>query len=329
MHIPDGFLDARTIALTAGLSAAGLAAALRQTRSHLPRRHVPLMGLTAAVIFAAQMLNFPVALGTSGHLMGAVLAAVLVGPAAAVVVMTAVLVVQCLVFSDGGITALGANVFNMAIIGSIGGWGIYRVLCHVFRTRRGMLLAASFAAWCSTVLAALCCAGELAASGTAKASLVFPAMANIHMLIGLGEATITAMVLAAVMRTRPELLALGEPSRRFPVAALPAEPAAPAIRWWPIIAYGLLIALGLAIFVAPFASEWDDGLESVARTFGFADRATQILHGIAPDYLMPGISRAALAVAAAGALGTLLAFGLSMLLAHLLVPRAATARATP
>jgi len=128
MHIPDGFIDAKTAATTALLSAAGVGLALRQARRSLPARRVPLLGLAAAFLFAAQMVNFPVAGGTSGHLVGGVLVAALLGPSAAIVVLTTVLIVQCFLFADGGVLALGANVFNMAIIGAAGGYAIYRLV---------------------------------------------------------------------------------------------------------------------------------------------------------------------------------------------------------
>src|SRR5437763_9509310 len=126
MHIPDGFLDAKTALCAAAVSSLGVGVALRRARLHLPPRRVPLMGLAAAFVFAAQMLNFPVAGGTSGHLVGGVLTAVLLGPSAAVLVMTCVLIVQCLMFADGGLMALGANVFNMAIVSVCGGYAVFR-----------------------------------------------------------------------------------------------------------------------------------------------------------------------------------------------------------
>lgn len=250
MHIPDGFLDAKTALATTALAATGVGVALAQARRQLPPRQVPLLGVTAAFVFAAQMLNFPVAGGTSGHLIGAVLAGVLVGPGAAVIALTAVLVVQCFLFSDGGVTALGANIFNMAIIGGFGGTTIYRFVRRFGRGRRGVILAAAFAAWCSTVLAAISCAGQLAWSGTAAWSVVFPAMAGVHMLIGIGEAVITGLVVGAILRARPELM---ETEYTPPLHAL---------------AFGLIVALGLAVFVAPFACRWPDGLEKVALTLG-------------------------------------------------------------
>src|SRR5512145_1942343 len=152
MHIPDGFLDARTLVTAAGLSAVGLAIALRAVRRNLPPRRVPLLGLAAAFVFAAQMLNFPVAAGTSGHLIGAALAAVLLGPAAAIVAMTAVLLLQALMFADGGITALGANVLNLAVIAPLVAYSVYRAIRGVAGDgRQATLLATGFAAWCSTM----------------------------------------------------------------------------------------------------------------------------------------------------------------------------------
>jgi cobalamin biosynthesis protein CbiM len=132
MHIPDGFIDGKTAAVTAVISAAGVGFALRQVRRELPPRRVPLLGLAAAFLFAAQMVNFPVAGGTSGHLVGGTLVAALLGPSAAVVVVTTVLIVQCFLFQDGGVMALGANIFNMAIVNSVIGYVIYRVVCQVW-----------------------------------------------------------------------------------------------------------------------------------------------------------------------------------------------------
>src|SRR5512140_3489193 len=147
MHLPDGILDARTTVVTAGFAAAGLGLALRQVRTSLPPRQMPMLGQAGGFIFAAQMLNCPVAGGTSGHLMGGPLAAVLLGPAPAVVVMTCVLVVQALAFSDGGLTALGANAFNMGIVATLGGWLVFRLLTKPIpgQETRVNVFAAAFA----------------------------------------------------------------------------------------------------------------------------------------------------------------------------------------
>ena len=152
MHVPDGFLDARTLVATAAVASLAVGLALRSVRRNLPPRRVPLIGLAAAFVFAAQMLNFPVAAGTSGHLIGAALASVLLGPAAAVVAMSAVLLLQALMFADGGITALGANVLNLAVVAPLAGYGVYRAVRALAGAGpRATLLAAGFAAWCSTL----------------------------------------------------------------------------------------------------------------------------------------------------------------------------------
>jgi cobalt/nickel transport system permease protein len=319
MHIPDGFLDAKTAATTAVLSASGLGVALRQARISLPAQRVPLMGLAAAFVFAAQMLNFPVLGGTSGHLVGATLAAVLLGPSAAVIVLTAVLVVQCFLFADGGVTTLGANIFNMAIVGSITGYAVYRGVRRLFAGLRGTVLAAAFAAWCSTVVAAVSCAGQLAWSGTLRWPVAFPAMANVHMLIGVGEAIITALVIVAVAHARPELVEANGASR--PGVAGERWPRSER-GWGELVVYGTLIALGLALFVAPFACPWPDGLDKVAQAFGFAERAAQqpIMPAPMPEYRIPGVGSTSAATALAGAIGTVAVFVLAVALARALVP---------
>ena len=310
MHIPDGFLDAKTAAATGALAAGGIGTALYQVRRQLPRRKIPLLGLAAAFVFAAQMLNFPVAGGTSGHLIGGVLTAVLLGPGAAVVVLASVLIVQCLLFADGGLTALGANIFNMGLVGGAAGYWIFRAVRTVFPGTRGIVMGAAFAAWCATVLASIFCAGELALSGTVPWGLAFPAMAGVHMLIGVGEALITALVIVAITRTRPELLEVQTAEQSL-------------ARYGPFLAFGLLISIGLALFVAPFACPWPDGLDKVSQALGFEHRAAahSIVASPLSDYHLPGIASAALATSLAGAIGTVIVFLLAFLLARWLVPK--------
>jgi cobalt/nickel transport system permease protein len=309
MHIPDGVMDGRTAVATMALSAAGLSLALRHTRLHLPPQRVPLMGLAGAFVFSAQMLNFPVVGGASGHLVGSVLTAVLLGPSAAVVVISAVLIVQCLMFNDGGVTALGANVFNMAIISAAGGYAVYDGVGRVFRGRRGQVLAASFAAWCGTVLGAVACAGEIAMSGATTWSKVLPAMAGVHMFIGVGEGVLTGIVLVAIGQLRPELL----PDR---------DTAGSSRRYAVLAAYGLLISLGFALFVAPVASQSPDALERIVGAQGFATAFTgrPALAAPIPDYRMPGLGSATTATSVAGAIGTVVVFCVSLVLARVLVP---------
>jgi len=311
MHIPDGFIDGKTAVTAAAISAAGVGLALRQVRRELAPRRVPLLGLAAAFLFAAQMVNFPVAGGTSGHLMGGVLVAALLGPSAAIVVLTAVLIVQCFLFADGGVSALGANLLNMGILGAGGGYLAYRLVSSRIRGLRGQVTGVAFGGWVSTVLAAVGCAGELAWSHTVAWSAGFPMMASVHMVIGLGEGLISALAFAAIARTRPEIVAERTPASG---GTLPGG----------VLRYGLLVALGLAVFVAPFASPWPDGLESVAAKLGFDGHgASAIVHAPAANYRVPGIHSAAGATALAGALGTLVVLVLALALGRVLVRKTA------
>lgn len=203
MHIPDGFLDAKvwtTLGVVSGLT---LALAVKKTSRGWGEKQIPLMGIVSAFVFAAQMLNFPVAGGTSGHFMGGVLAAILLGPFSGLLVMSSVLMVQCLVFQDGGLTALGANIFNMGIIGAILGYYIY---LGILKAVKRMSISSFIASWLSIVLASSACTVELAISGTVPLKVAFPAMAGVHSLIGIGEGIITALVLGFILRTREDLL---------------------------------------------------------------------------------------------------------------------------
>ncbi len=303
MHIPDGFLDVKTSATAAVLSAAGCALALSRLRKRMPPQRIPLMGVTAAFIFAAQMINFPVAGGTSGHLIGGVLAAVLVGPSAAVIVLASVLVVQCFLFADGGVLSLGANVLNMAVVAPLLGIAVERLLRMVLPSLRGRLLAAGFAGWCSTVAAATCAAGELAWSGTAPWGVAFPAMFHVHMLIGVGEGVITMLVLSALLRLRPELLQEKPAVQDRGAAAL--------------VGYGALVIVALVVFVLPFASGWPDGLQRVAAVLGFDHKA--VASGAPLEgYRVPGIDTLGPATVISGLVGAALVFVLAYFLARFL-----------
>ncbi|MFC1872113.1 energy-coupling factor ABC transporter permease [Chloroflexota bacterium] len=207
MHIPDGFLVVPVIAVTGLASAGGLTVAVRVTGRKLKEKQVPLMGIMAAFIFAAQMLNVPVAGGTSGHVMGAAIAAILVGPWAAVIIMSVVLITQSLIFQDGGLLALGANIFNMGIVAPMVAYYFYRMLETVFsKSHLGRTLAGFGAAWISVVLASLLCALELGVSGLAPFSAVIPAMLSVHAVIGVVEGGVTVAVLRLVMVARADIL---------------------------------------------------------------------------------------------------------------------------
>lgn len=209
MHVPDGFLNLPTSAATAVVAAAGVGLAVRGARRELDERTAPLAGLTAAFIFAAQMLNFPVAAGTSGHLLGGALAAILVGPWTATLCVTVVLIVQAFLFADGGITALGTNITLMALIGVWVGWGIFRLAMKVLPKKLATVpIAGAVGGFVSVPVAALAFAGLFAVGGTVPipAGTVALAMGSIHLLIGIGEAFITAAALAAVLAVRPDLV---------------------------------------------------------------------------------------------------------------------------
>jgi cobalt/nickel transport system permease protein len=210
VHIPDGFVNLPTSAGFGAAAASGIWYSLRRAATVLDDRRIPLAGLAAAFVFAAQMVNFPVAAGTSGHLLGGVLAAVLLGPWLGSIVVTVVLVVQALVFADGGLSALGLNVFNMAIVATIGGWYVYRAVLRMLPDKDASVpLAAGIAAGISVVLAALGFTLQYAiggAGGTAVTT-VLGAMVGVHVLIGIGEGLITALVVGAVTASRPDLVA--------------------------------------------------------------------------------------------------------------------------
>lgn len=208
MHIPDGFLDTKTWVGIGGISAIFIGIAVRKTNKKISEKHIPLLGVMAAFVFAAQMFNFPVGSGTSGHFMGAALIAILLGPWASVLIMTTVLIVQCLIFQDGGITALGANIFNMGIVGGFLGYYVNSIIRLFNMGKKGIFIGGFTAAWCSLMLSAICCAIELAISGTAPLKIVVPAMAGIHAIIGIGEGFITVATLSLLMKVRPDLLTL-------------------------------------------------------------------------------------------------------------------------
>jgi cobalt/nickel transport system permease protein len=209
MHIPDGFIDGTTSAGAAVVAAGGLGATLRRAGEVLDERRVPLAGLVAAFVFAVQMLNFPVASGTSGHLLGGALAAVLVGPAVGAVCVSVVLAVQALLFADGGLSALGLNILNMALVTAFGGYAVFVLARRVMsRAPSSVVLAAGIAAAISVVLSAVAFTLEYAVGGTGTASVptVAGTMVGVHVLIGIGEGVITALVVGAVLATRPDLV---------------------------------------------------------------------------------------------------------------------------
>jgi cobalamin biosynthesis protein CbiM len=209
MHIPDGFIDVQTSAIFAGVAAAGVATALKGARTQLDEKTAPLAGLTAVFIFAVQMLNFPVAAGTSGHLIGAVLAAVLVGPWAATLALTIVLLVQAFLFADGGLTALGLSVFNMSLLAVWAGYGTFILIRKILpKNKASVSIAAAIGALISVPVAAIGFTIQyaLGATATYSTSTVLTAMVGTHMLIGIGEAIITGLTVSAVLASRSDLV---------------------------------------------------------------------------------------------------------------------------
>lgn len=209
LHAPDGFLSLPVAIVMWIVTLLVIAYAVRQTNRTLDERAVPLLGVMAAFIFAAQLFNVPVLGGTSGHLLGGVLAAVLLGPWAGTLVMTAVVAVQALLFQDGGLLVMGANIFNMGVIGTLGGYALYRSIASLLGgEERGRLPAAGIAAWTSVVVGAVAIAVQLGVSGVTPLEIALPAMVGAHLVIGVVEALITAAALAFIGVTRADLFRL-------------------------------------------------------------------------------------------------------------------------
>ncbi|MFG2474206.1 energy-coupling factor ABC transporter permease [Streptomyces fagopyri] len=288
MHVPDGFINAPVSAATGLVAAGAVAVSLRGARRELDERTAPLAGLVAAFIFAVQMLNFPVAAGTSGHLLGGALAAILVGPFTGVLCVSVVLLMQGILFADGGLTALGVNITDMAIVTTVVSYAVFRGLLKVLpRRRRSITVAAFVSALLSVPAAAVVFTLIYALGGTTDVAIgkVATAMIGVHVLIGIGEAVITALTVGAVIAVRPDLVygarglrqrlklrVDGELVDAATDAATPARPTAPVSRRKVWIT-GLVTSLVLAGFVSFYASASPDGLEKVAKDQGIDQRA--------------------------------------------------------
>jgi cobalt/nickel transport system permease protein len=299
MHIPDGFLSLPIALFCWGAAIVLVAIAIRRTRDQLGERQVPLMGVMAAFIFAAQMINFPVAGGTSGHLLGGALAAITLGPWAGMLVMASVIGVQGLLFQDGGLVVMGANILNMGLLTVLIGYGLYRGVAGQSRGVR--LTVAGVAAWLSVMAAALATSLELWLSGTSALRIVIPAMLGIHAFIGIGEALITVAALAFIMQTRPDLLEVKAEARGG--------------RGW--VVAGLIIAL-LVVFLAPLASADPDGLERIAMDMGFIGQGVGASYQIFPDYTIPFLGETAISTILAGVIGMLVVAALTVIAVRLL-----------
>jgi cobalt/nickel transport system permease protein len=311
MHIPDAVLDPKVAVATGAIAAAGFAAGMRSLEKQLGERTTVLMGIMSAFVFAAQMVNFPVGpLPISGHLLGGVLAAVMLGPWAGAVVIGAVLIVQCFLFGDGGLTALGANFLNMGLIGAVGGYAIYDPIRRAIGGRSGTLIGAMVAAWFAVLLASGAFAIELAfSSGWSHFFETLSWMALVHAGIGLGEAIVTGLVVRFILLTRPDLVYASDVAESFGEKPRPIQ----------IMVAGLGIALATVVFLAPFASEHPDGLEYVGEKLGFLkDGSPSLIRAPIPDYQLPFVSggHVQLATALAGVMGTVAVFTLGLGLAR-------------
>ncbi|MFJ7130372.1 energy-coupling factor ABC transporter permease [Streptomyces sp. NPDC098101] len=332
MHVPDGFINAPVSAVAGVVAAGAVAVSLRGARRELDERTAPLAGLVAAFVFAVQMLNFPVAAGTSGHLLGGALAAILVGPWTGVLCISVVLLMQGVLFADGGLTALGVNIDVMGVVTVVVAYALFRGLVLVLpRTRRSVTAASFVAALVSVPAAAVAFTLVYAVGGTTDVPVgkVLTAMVGVHVLIGIGEAIITMLTVGAVLAVRPDLVygarGLTAPLKlRVDGELVDAEPAAPAApahgspkKLW---IGGVVTALVLAGFVSFYASADPDGLEKVAADQGIDAKAEEYEHATADsplaDYGVRGVDAERLSGGLAGVIGvgTTLAVGTGVFL---------------
>jgi len=295
LHIPDGFLTIIVSLIFWLITIVMVGLAVSKTNKSLGEKQVPLMGVMAAFIFAAQMLNFPIAGGTSGHFLGGALAAIVLGPWAGILVMTAVVGVQGLLFQDGGLLVMGANIFNMGILTAVIGFGLYRLVVHQKRGVR--LVVAGGGAWIATMAAALVASLQLWLSGTTRLEIVLPAMLGVHALIGVGEGLITVAALAYIEQTRPDLLNAEKTTRE-------------GGRGW--IVGSVLVTLA-AVLISPLASGSPDGLERVAENLGFLGSGQDAPYQILPDYTIPFLGETAVSTILAGVVGAVILMGLLIL----------------
>jgi cobalt/nickel transport system permease protein len=308
MHIPDGYLSPDVCAATGAVAAVAVGVSIYKLRDVLADRVVPLTGMMAAMIFAGQMVNFQlVVVPVSGHLIGGVLAGLILGPWAGCLALTMVLIVQRFLFSDGGLFSLGANILHMAVIGSIGGYAVASIVRRFFRNSRvGTIVGAVIASWVTVVAAAALICVEFGLSHSTenfKFGNLFAPMVAIHSLIGVGEALITGTVVAYVLAQRPDLiLTAAAEARRGLISGVGRVTAA-----------GIVAALCVGAFVAPFTSQLPDGLEAVAEKLGFSDLGKSAW-SVFSDYknLLPTENWQSLSVSLAGVVGTLSVFLLAI-----------------
>ena len=307
MHVPDGFLDASTSLATGAIAVGAVGLCLKRAEREIAETGPALAGLTAAFVFGGQMVNFPVGAGTSGHLIGAALAAALVGPWTAVICITVVLLVQALLFADGGLTALGTNITLMAVVGVSVGYLVMRAVLRVLRRREGAVVpAAAIGALAGVPASAVAFTALYAAGGAVAVPIgtLAGAMIGWHLVIGIGEAVITGAVLAAVLASRPDLVYLARISAP-PEPGLERPAARPGRN---VLVAGGLVTLVVAGVVSLAASASPDGLEFVSEALGFGESAQASATAGSPlaDYGVAGVPDAALAAGLAGVIGVVL-----------------------
>jgi cobalt/nickel transport system permease protein len=288
LHIPDGFLSLTISIVFWIVTAIIVSLAVKHSQETLKQRQIPLMGIMAAFLFAAQMINFPVAGGTSGHLLGGALAAIILGPWPGMLVMTSVIGLQALLFQDGGLIVMGANIFNMGLITSAIGYGLYAIFQN--KSRKIQLGTIAVASWLSVIASALFTSLQLWLSGVSPARIVFPAMLSVHTLIGIGEALISVAAFSFILQVRPDLIKQTIPAKSNNLG-------------WAAI--GILITIAV-VLLSPFASANPDGLERVADDLGFIELAQNSPLTIFSDYLIPSIANAGLSTILAGVIGVMI-----------------------
>jgi cobalt/nickel transport system permease protein len=310
VHIPDGFLNGATSAGTAVMAAGSVGLSIRKAGAYLQENRIALTGLVAAFVFALQMLNFPVGAGTSGHLLGGALAVILVGPWLGITAMSVVVIIQALLFADGGITALGSNVLNMAVITGLAGWSLFRVMIRLLPKSWVSVTVATFtAALVSVVASSVAFVIEYGVGGRGSVELgtVFGAMVGVHFLIGIGEGLISAATVAAVGAARPELIAgLGGAG----ITSQESRPIRSGV--WGFAFSGLVVAALLVLVVAPLASSEPDGLERVATDQGLIESSEEHVLAKSPlaEYEVDGVENEAAGTRVAGVVGVLVTFGI-------------------
>ncbi len=306
MHAPDGFLTAGAALGTGAISVASVGHASRIAKRQLTDSQVPVAGMAAAFLFAAQMFNFPILAGTTGHLLGAALAAIILGPSVGVLVAAIVVIVQALAFADGGLSALGYNVLNLAIVPGYGGYGVFRMLRRVLpRSSGGVVAASGLASGLSVPMAAMALSIQwlFGASAPVAFDTVFGSMVGVHLAIGFGEALITAVIVSTVLATRSDLvygasdLTLTE---RLNEVRIPLRS---------FIIGGALVAVLVATVISQFASPDPDGLEKVAERLGIGPTSTAspiLESSLFSDYATSGVGNQSLSLAIAGLCGVLI-----------------------